>query len=61
MVFVTVMVFACTLATANPKQPASKTLQLFTGAECSVKIVPRQAGNEITRNFGAGDPAQISQ
>jgi hypothetical protein len=56
-----VMVFACTLATANPKQPASKTLQLFTGAECSVKIVPRQAGNEITRNFGAGDPAQISQ
>jgi hypothetical protein len=43
------MIFACAVAAASHdalKQPASRSLQPFTGAEFSVIFVIRQAGNE---------------
>src|SRR4029453_11052312 len=47
LVFVTVMVFACTFAPTSHnalKQPASRIPHLFTGAEFSVNLVASQAG-----------------
>jgi hypothetical protein len=47
LVFVTVMIFACTLAAASHdalKQPANRIPHLFTGAEFSVNLVTSQAG-----------------